>query len=45
MSTLTTEEVQILLPLCQEIAEQFAVAIYLIHEDECFAHTPYTTYL
>lgn len=45
LSTLTTEEVQILLPLCQEIAEQFAVAIYLIHEDECFAHTPYTTYL
>ena len=45
LSTLTTKEVQTLLPLCQEIAEQFAVATYLIHADEWFAHTPYTTYL
>lgn len=41
LDNLSTSEIQLLLPMCQELAKRFDLRIFLIHEDQRFAHTHY----
>ena len=45
LSNLSTSDIQLLLPMCQGLAKHFGLQIFLIHEDQRFAHTPYMTTL